>query len=237
METVLITGASSGIGAGLAREFARRGAHVALVARRVEQLEALAVELRAAGGQASAHRGDVTVDGDIARVVVALASQGLLPDIVVANAGFGVVGKAQNLALADYQRQIRHQRVRRAAHVARVDRRSAAYPGPVRDHGERGELSRGAGRLAIRHEQVRGTRAGGGLARRSACAARRLHADFTRLRGFGYSPGRQPRWIARAGPGSNSRVAAHEDRGGGAHHGDGHPARSERSDRHLRTAR
>lgn len=102
---VLITGASSGIGAGLAREFARRGRRVALVARRIEQLESLAAELRAAGGQASAHRGDVTVDGDIARVVGELASDGVQPQIVIANAGFGVVGNAQDLTLADYRRQ------------------------------------------------------------------------------------------------------------------------------------
>jgi short-subunit dehydrogenase len=102
---VLITGASSGIGAGLAREFVRRGMRVALVARRIEQLEALATELRAAGGQASAHRGDVTVDGDVARVVSELAALGATPRIVIANAGFGVVGNAQNLGLADYRRQ------------------------------------------------------------------------------------------------------------------------------------
>lgn len=78
---------------------------VALVARRAEQLESLAAELRAAGGQASAHRGDVTVDGDIARVVAELAAQGITPNIVVANAGFGIVGNAQKLTLADYQRQ------------------------------------------------------------------------------------------------------------------------------------
>lgn len=101
----LITGASSGIGAGLAREFARRGIRVALVARRVEQLEALAAEIRAAGGQASAHRGDVTVDGDIARVVAGLAAQNAIPEIVVANAGFGVVGRAQGLTVEDYRRQ------------------------------------------------------------------------------------------------------------------------------------
>jgi short-subunit dehydrogenase len=102
---VLITGASSGIGAGLAREFARRGLRVALVARRLEQLEALAAELRAAGAAASAHCGDVTLDGDIARVVGELAALGVTPHIVVANAGFGVVGNAANLALADYRRQ------------------------------------------------------------------------------------------------------------------------------------
>src|ERR1043165_8324280 len=102
---VLITGASSGIGAGLAREFAGRGMRVALVARRLDQLESLAAELNAAGGKASAHRGDVTADGDIARVVTELEARGVVPDIVIANAGFGIVGKAQNLTLDDYRRQ------------------------------------------------------------------------------------------------------------------------------------
>ena len=103
--TVLITGASSGIGAGLAREFSRRGFGVALVARRVAELETLAAELRTAGGRATAHPGDVTKDGDVARVVAELAAQGIAPGIVVANAGFGVVGNAQKLTVADYQRQ------------------------------------------------------------------------------------------------------------------------------------
>jgi short-subunit dehydrogenase len=102
---VLITGASAGIGAGLAREFARRGMRVALVARRVEQLEVLAAELNSAGGTASAHRGDVTVDGDLAGVIEELAARQVVPVIVVANAGFGVVGRAQSLELADYRRQ------------------------------------------------------------------------------------------------------------------------------------
>jgi short-subunit dehydrogenase len=102
---VLITGASSGIGAGLAREFVRRGIRVALVARRAEQLESLAAELRQAGGRASAHAADVTKEGDLARVIAELAAQSIVPSIVVANAGFGVVGQAQALTLADYQRQ------------------------------------------------------------------------------------------------------------------------------------
>jgi short-subunit dehydrogenase len=103
---VLITGASSGIGAGLAREFSRRGMRVALLARRAEQLESLAAELRQAGGRASAHTADVTKDGDVAGVVAELAAQNIMPSIVVANAGFGVVGQAQALTLADYQRQL-----------------------------------------------------------------------------------------------------------------------------------
>ena len=102
---VLVTGASSGIGAALAREFAARGFAVALLARRVETLEALAAQIRAAGGRASAHAGDVTRDGDIARVLADLASAGVVPRIVIANAGFGVVGSAQKLTLEDYRRQ------------------------------------------------------------------------------------------------------------------------------------
>ncbi|HTU66327.1 MAG TPA: SDR family NAD(P)-dependent oxidoreductase [Steroidobacteraceae bacterium] len=104
-KTVLITGASSGIGAGLAREFARRGFRVALVARRLEELEKIATALRAGGATASTHVGDVTKDGDVARAVAELAAQGATPGIVIANAGFGVVGNAQRLTLADYQRQ------------------------------------------------------------------------------------------------------------------------------------
>ncbi len=103
--TVLITGASSGIGEGLAREFTRRGWRVVLAARRLEKLEVLAAELRAAGGQASVHRADVTVDGSIAAVVAELTGQGITPDVVIANAGFGVVGRAQKLSLEDYRRQ------------------------------------------------------------------------------------------------------------------------------------
>jgi short-subunit dehydrogenase len=56
---VAVTGASSGIGAALARTLAKRGAAVALVARRAERLHALADEIRAGGGRASVHPGDV----------------------------------------------------------------------------------------------------------------------------------------------------------------------------------
>jgi len=104
-QTVFITGASAGIGAGLAREYARRGARLALFARRTELLESLAAELRALGAEVSIHQGDVTAEGDVARALEELAARGVGVDIVYANAGFGVAGTVQKLTIEDYRRQ------------------------------------------------------------------------------------------------------------------------------------
>ena len=101
----LITGASSGIGAALARELAREGAQLVLMARRRERLDALCAELAAAGSQAVAHAGDVTKRADLdAAVALALERYGRL-DMAVANAGFGVVGTLEELGVEDYRRQ------------------------------------------------------------------------------------------------------------------------------------
>jgi hypothetical protein len=88
--TMLITGASSGIGAGLALEFARRGYGLAIAARRVDRLEALAPKLLAAGASRV-----VVVPLDVAEtdaiepaVQRAAAELGRL-DVIVANAGVG----------------------------------------------------------------------------------------------------------------------------------------------------
>jgi len=103
--TALITGASAGIGAALAEEFARQGAAVVLAARRLERLEELAGRIHARGGRALAVSCDVRLDGDLLRAISATHAAGWGVDIVVANAGFGVVGAVQQLQLADYQRQ------------------------------------------------------------------------------------------------------------------------------------
>jgi short-subunit dehydrogenase len=100
-----ITGASSGIGSALARELAREGAAVALAARRTERLENLARELRERGYRAVPLACDVTRDGDL-ESAVAQARAALGPiEIVVANAGFGVVGPVERLDLEDFRRQ------------------------------------------------------------------------------------------------------------------------------------
>jgi len=105
-QVVLITGASSGIGAGLAREFAREGAHTVLVARRVERIEALAAELASGSRRSLAVAGDVTRDGDLERAVdLARREFGRL-DVAVANAGILMEGRIFDLTLEDYRKHL-----------------------------------------------------------------------------------------------------------------------------------
>lgn len=86
-KVVVITGASKGIGAELARQLAARGAKLVLAARDLPELERVAEQCRQAGGQAIAVRADVTLDRDCAAIVsgAALAYGGI--DVLVNNAG------------------------------------------------------------------------------------------------------------------------------------------------------
>ncbi len=105
-QVVLITGASSGIGEALAREYVRRGAKVALLARRTDRLEKLCQELDPTGQRALAFTADVTRDGDVeAAVQRTVAALGGL-HVVVANAGRGSMGHVTKLSLEHYREQI-----------------------------------------------------------------------------------------------------------------------------------
>jgi len=104
----LITGASAGIGAALARVFARHRDALAITARREAQLAALAAEIEAAG-HARPHviAADLGETDGPARLAETLAARGLEPAVVVNNAGFGLLGdaasldRAQELAIVD----------------------------------------------------------------------------------------------------------------------------------------
>lgn len=88
-KVVLITGASSGIGAAAARVFAHEGAKVVLAARREERLAALVGELRDKGAEAAYVVTDVTVADDVSRAVdFAVSTYGRL-DSAFNNAGLG----------------------------------------------------------------------------------------------------------------------------------------------------
>lgn len=83
----LVTGASSGIGAALARGFAGAGASVALVARRLERLESLAEELRGAGARVACVALDVNDTPAIPAAFDRVVEELGVPDVVVNNAG------------------------------------------------------------------------------------------------------------------------------------------------------
>jgi short-subunit dehydrogenase len=104
-QVVFITGASAGIGEGIAREAAARGAAVVLFARREEKVRAVASQIIASGGRALGVAGDVTSETQLAAAVeeARRAFGGI--DVVMANAGFGVKGTLDQLNVADYQRQ------------------------------------------------------------------------------------------------------------------------------------
>ncbi|AJE45780.1 SDR family oxidoreductase [Celeribacter indicus] len=86
-KVVLITGASSGIGEGIARELGSAGARVLLGARRLERVEAVAAEIHAAGGTAKALALDVTDRRSMAGFAQAAMDEWGRIDVLVNNAG------------------------------------------------------------------------------------------------------------------------------------------------------
>lgn len=103
--TAIVTGASSGIGQAVARELARRGAAVGLLARRLERLEAVASEIRAGGGRAVAVACDVALDGEVERAARRVHEELGPISTVVANAGFGVSGEVDEIGVEGFRRQ------------------------------------------------------------------------------------------------------------------------------------
>jgi NAD(P)-dependent dehydrogenase (short-subunit alcohol dehydrogenase family) len=105
-QVVWITGASAGLGREMAREFARRGADLALSARRVDRIESLAEELRKEGGRALAVPCDVTREETVRDAVATVTEELGRLDVAVANAGFGVNGRFEDLSVDDWRRQL-----------------------------------------------------------------------------------------------------------------------------------
>jgi short-subunit dehydrogenase len=89
----LVTGASGGIGAELARELARHGHDLVLAARGVAAMEALAAELREAGAGATVIAADLSKPGAAAFLADEIARRGLAIDVLVNNAGLGAAGR------------------------------------------------------------------------------------------------------------------------------------------------
>ena len=141
----LITGASAGIGAELARVFAGNGHRVALVARRADRLAALASEITAGGGAAP-----IVIPCDLEqpdagdKIAAALASEGVEVEYVVNNAGFGLFGNAIQLdrtaqlgiiavnirAMTDLSLRFSDQLIRHRGGILNVCSIAGFLPGP-----------------------------------------------------------------------------------------------------------
>jgi short-subunit dehydrogenase len=141
----LITGASSGIGAELARVFASKGHRLALVARRADRLEALAGEIGASGGaKPIVILCDLEQPDGGDKVAAALTAESVEVEYVVNNAGFGKFGRAIKIdrgqqlgiiavnirALTDLSLRFSEQLVRNRGGILNVGSVAAFLPGP-----------------------------------------------------------------------------------------------------------
>jgi NADP-dependent 3-hydroxy acid dehydrogenase YdfG len=105
-KVIVITGASSGIGAATARLLAAHGAKVVLGARRPDRLEALAASIIAAGGEAAYARTDVSQRAEVAALIeLACARFGQL-DVLINNAGIGLISPLDELRVEDWEAMI-----------------------------------------------------------------------------------------------------------------------------------
>ena len=93
---ILITGAGSGIGAGIAEALAGQGHHIIVTDLAADAAETIAAGIRKAGGSAEAHALDVTSDDDVARCLGALRQP---PDVLVNNAGLQFVSRLEEFPI------------------------------------------------------------------------------------------------------------------------------------------
>ena len=103
-KVAIVTGASKGIGSGIALALAARGARVVLAARDGDKLAQVARDIAALGGVAEAVVTDVLDEDDVVQLFDRVKETYGRLDILVNNAGMAVSGRIDELSLADWQR-------------------------------------------------------------------------------------------------------------------------------------
>ncbi|WKZ30030.1 MAG: SDR family NAD(P)-dependent oxidoreductase [Candidatus Dojkabacteria bacterium] len=96
-KTIVVTGASSGIGKGVALRAAKDGATIIMVARNLDKLQEAASEVQAAGGTPIIVKADVTNVDDVRNIFLKATEDGRVLDAVFNNAGLGFVGPIYQL--------------------------------------------------------------------------------------------------------------------------------------------
>jgi short-subunit dehydrogenase len=105
-KTFIVTGASSGIGRGVALELGRSGATVVVVARRTAALESLASEIRASGGKALVVTADVTDTAQMRQLAQTTITRFGRVDGWINSAGVIAIGRFEDVPLEDHQRML-----------------------------------------------------------------------------------------------------------------------------------
>lgn len=103
-QTVIVTGATSGIGRETALAFARAGANIVAAGRRDERLKELVGEIEARGGQALAVRTDVAEQAQVEALIEKAAKRFDQIDILVNNAGVGIAAPFAEQSIEDFRR-------------------------------------------------------------------------------------------------------------------------------------
>lgn len=106
-KTVLISGASRGLGLALARAFAEEGADLVLLARDTERLRAAAEELSAGGAEVLAVGCDIRIRDEVRQQIAEILRQKPIIDVLVNNAGVIQVGPLEHMKVDDYEESMR----------------------------------------------------------------------------------------------------------------------------------
>ncbi|GAB3172697.1 SDR family NAD(P)-dependent oxidoreductase [Telluribacter humicola] len=102
-KVVLVTGGASGIGLAISQTFARQGAYVHILELNIDLASQVAEEIKQEGGQAQAHKVDISKQADVVEVINQIAEQHTI-NILINNAGIAHIGKAHTTSEEDFDR-------------------------------------------------------------------------------------------------------------------------------------